>query len=415
MAKVNAAIVLKVKVSGDGTKIGKRIHCVNLTVRVLYGKHRSKEHILAMVRRPEKYDDLKRMFKPILGTVPEYVKVLDRRLKIDYHLGADMKFVNEIMGLQACNSTFSCAWCKCPSTERHGHKKVWSMMDTNLGARTAEEITMMSTKKGKGNFNCAAPPLLPFIPVHNVVPDSLHLFLQISDQLINQLIQILKTKDNIKKNERVKDKQNYKNIIAFEKFVKKLSIPWIFTTNKDSGRFTYRDFTGPEHTKIQQHINLDELIPWHEKLSEIKWLWNEFSQIMKLIKEDGVDPMTVESWCRAWVDKYGSTFLRKDVTPYMHVFMNHVSESLKLHGNISDYNQQAMEKLNDTITSLFFRSTNHRNTQAFKQVMAKQNRISYLHDKWKDKLVFNVHCSMCGNTGHNKRTCFMKYWPENDV
>ena len=48
-----------VKLSGDGTWIGKRIHVVNLTLRIIYGKHHSEEYILGMVRAPEKYDSLK--------------------------------------------------------------------------------------------------------------------------------------------------------------------------------------------------------------------------------------------------------------------------------------------------------------------------------------------------------------------
>ena len=42
-----------VKLSGDGIFIGKRIHVVNLTVRIIYGQYHSEEPILVMVRAPE--------------------------------------------------------------------------------------------------------------------------------------------------------------------------------------------------------------------------------------------------------------------------------------------------------------------------------------------------------------------------
>lgn len=182
-----------------------------------------------------------------------------------------MKFINEVMGIGACNSTYSCAWCKCPSSERHDSTKKWSMVDPVKGARTISEIQRMSKlKKGK-NASCLREPNFPFIPVHRVIPDPLHLFLRISDQLIIHLIQIMKRADNIVKNGKNVDKSLCTNLMAFEKFLQKPSIPWSIFTNKDTGQLQYRDFTGPEHKKIQQHINLDRLIPNHPKLESIKY------------------------------------------------------------------------------------------------------------------------------------------------
>ena len=203
-------------------------------------------------------------------------------------------------------------------------------------------------------------------------------------------------------------------MLRFEKFVASLCIPWSIYTNRDTGMFQYRDFTGPEHRKIQQHIKLHDIIPNHPKLESIKYLWAKFSEIMSLLKADNVDPKFFEREARSWVAKYSSTFQSKDVTPYMHVFMNHLSESLEMHGNLNKFNQQAMEKLNDTITVLYFRSSNHRNTEAFVQVIKKQNRISYLHDTYKENPIFQVHCSLCGECGHNRRTCYLKFRPSRD-
>lgn len=72
-------------------------------------------------------------------------------------------------------------------------------MNKGHGARTVEEITEYSKQKGnKSKFGCLSPPLFATIPVHRVVPDTLHLFLRISDQLINHLLGEVKTLDNIK-------------------------------------------------------------------------------------------------------------------------------------------------------------------------------------------------------------------------
>lgn len=405
-----------VKISGDGTRIGKRIHCVNITFRVVYGQNLGKEHILAMVRKPEKYKYLCKIFEPIMENLPNSVEILGKDIKVKFCLGADLKFLNEMMGLGACSSTYSCLWCKCPSNERYNCSKKWSMIDLDFGARTVEEIVQYSQGPKKKNMGCLASPILPFISVCNVVPDPLHLFLRISDQLTLQLIQKLQHKDNLSKHSKNVDKEKCKNILAFEEFVNELSIPWAFYTDKESAKLQFRDFTGPEHIKIQRLINLENLIPWHPKLDKIKWLWAEFRNIMDLIKTEGVDPEEFESRSREWVKSYAQVYQAKDVTPYMHVLMNHISDSLKLHGNLTHFSQQAMEKLNDTITSLFFRSTNHRNTEAFIQVVQKQNRLTYLSVYDDDDVKYKVSCSRCGKqNGHNKRTCPDKYKPNTSI
>jgi hypothetical protein len=382
---------------------------------VLYGKHLGSEHILGMVRKPEKYKFLCAIFEPIVANLPDSVFISNESVPLKFYLGAGLKFLNEMMGLGACSSKYSCVWCKCPSSERYIYTQKWSMLDGELGARSVDEITRLSTLSKTKNMSCIAPPILPFIPLQNVVVDPLHLFLRISDQLVLQLTQILRHKDNVGKSSKNVDLSKCKNIAAFEEFVRDLSIPWSFYTCKEGAKLQYRDFTGPEHIKILKHINLENLISWHPKIHQIKWLWKEFRDIMDTMKSEEVDPEGVERRERAWVCNYAQTFQAKDVTPYMHILMNHIPESLKLHGPIGNFSQQSMKKLNDTVTSLFFRSSDHRNTEAFIQVMQKQNRISYLSQCCKDDLEYHVHCGRCGETNHNKRTCHLKYYPLNNL
>ena len=60
--------------------------------------------------------------------------------------------------------------------------------------------------------------------------------------------------------------------------------------------------------------------------------------------------------------------------------MNHVSESMTLHGRILPFTQQGLEKYNDVTTKDFFRSTNHKGETALRQIMEKQNRLEYLRE-----------------------------------
>ena len=119
-----------------------------------------------------------------------------------------------------------------------------------------------------------------------------------------------------------------KNISTLEEFVSDLSIPWSFYTSKESRQIQFCDFTSPEHLTIQIYIKLDHLVSWRPKVEGIKWLWDEFSHIMTLIKTKDNDANEVDNRARAWVSKYAQVFHAKDVTPNMHVFMNHVNEAL---------------------------------------------------------------------------------------
>ncbi|KAJ8019299.1 hypothetical protein HOLleu_42180 [Holothuria leucospilota] len=107
---------------------------------------------------------------------------------------------------------------------------------------------------------------------------------------------------------------------------------------------------------------------------------------------------------RAWVQLFTEVYLSKDVTPYMHVLINHVPDALRLHGNISNFSQQGLEKLNDNVTSWFFRSSSHVKTNAFRQIMQKQNRIHHLASSCQ-RVNVSVVCKVCTKRGHNKRTC----------
>ncbi len=62
----------------------------------------------------------------------------------------------------------------------------------------------------------------------------------------------------------------------------------------------------------------------------------------------------------------------------MHAFAMHVHQFLSLDGNIVTFSQQGLEKLNDITTIHYQHSTNHRESEALKQLLEKGNRIEEL-------------------------------------
>ena len=75
-----------------------------------------------------------------------------------------------------------------------------------------------------------------------------------------------------------------------------------------------------------------------------------------------------------WWQTFKQVYHESHETPYIHVFVNHLHELSELHGDINNYNQQGLEKLNDLTTTHFFRNTN-RKQNYIKQMMEKRNRL----------------------------------------
>ena len=84
-----------------------------------------------------------------------------------------------VCGIDSATAKYSCIWCKYPSDQRNDMQLVWSITDSEHGARTVEEISRMSTlgKFSKKRFNCSHKPMFDFIPIDHVIIDTLHLFL----------------------------------------------------------------------------------------------------------------------------------------------------------------------------------------------------------------------------------------------
>ena len=96
---------IRVKLSGDGTSIGKRLHVVNFTFTVLDegSKAYSYEgnHSIAIFREEEKkYDGLQRALADIISEVETLnsISVDGTSFGIEYFLGGDWKFLAVVTG-----------------------------------------------------------------------------------------------------------------------------------------------------------------------------------------------------------------------------------------------------------------------------------------------------------------------------
>ena len=218
-------------------------------------------HPLAIFKDPENYDSLARALSDIRNDVATLTEITVREttFTIEYFLGGDMKFLAIVMGIDSASSTYSCVWCKCPAASRFDAAMQWSLTDTSKGARTTKENAELSKlPKSKRKFNVSNEPLFQTIAIDHVIIDNLHLFLWISDTLINLLITDLKKAEAIDKVNKFTtfSVERYYHLKKYEEFISSLGIPsFQFYIGQSSKQLKCRSLTGPEKLKLFKQMS----------------------------------------------------------------------------------------------------------------------------------------------------------------
>ena len=258
---------LKIKVSGDGTNIGKKLHVLNVTYTIINEENiaipEKGNYVLAIIKTKKDYNCIRESLQNLKDDMKQLttIEVDGVSYEIKYFLGGDWKFLATVSGIGAANQEYACIWRKCPRVKRWDTSKKWSISDTQMGARTVEEIKEHAKKH---KFNCKFPPLSDFIPMDHVVIDTLHLFLRVSDVLIELLILELRTQDAINKNQTFANgfaRDEFNHMAKYETFLKSIGIKFEWFVNKDTKKLQYRDLTGPEKLLFFQKIDISDLLP----------------------------------------------------------------------------------------------------------------------------------------------------------
>ena len=112
--------------------------------------------------------------------------------------------------------------------------------------------------------------MFPFIPIHHVIIDSLHLFLRISDVLINLLIWDLRMLDG--------HNRNNMYTMQYQQFLNsQCKVNFKFQQDKQTEVLKWRDLTGPEKEIIWTHRHTSIIsIPWKypEDTEIVEWIYN---------------------------------------------------------------------------------------------------------------------------------------------
>ena len=407
--KLNYGETIQVKLTGDGTNIAKHVHVVNFAFTLLNeGSLASSpfgNHSLAILEIPECYDSLSGSLTDIIAEASEleFVQLNGNEHRVEYFLGGDLKFLAIACGIEAANSNFSCVWCTCSSNDRWDMDKNWSALDEDKGARTVKSIEACLKLPKTRRVGCCASPMFKFIPIDHVIIDSLHLFLRVSDLLINLLIQELRRQDGITR--AVFDRTKHVNATAYENFLNEVcKIRFHWYTCKETKQMKWRDLSGPEKITLFKNIDIPKFFPAVPNGALIQDIWKEFWRLFRELEEH-TNPSELQSEIKNWVRKFLRVYQTKNITPYVHAFAFHVPEFTERYGSICKFSQQGLEKLNDITTQHYLRSTNHHNTDALKQVMEKRNRLEQLCDEGYRRTPRLHHCRSCGEAGHTSRNC----------
>ncbi len=247
-----------------------------------------------------------------------------------------------VCGIGAAISKYPCIWCECPKASLYDASKEWSLTDIRKGARTVESMTNLAKRRGnvEANKSCKHEPLWPTIPIENVVIDTLHLFLRITDNLQNLLILELRQQDHTEKKITFTDlnMQKMKYMESFQTFVNdqcKINFQWFI--DKETKKLKWRDFTGPEKLTLFSKINIPSLLPNFEQSDSIQKIWDSFMKIYKTLLMQTMNDIQLEVLkqdIKNWMGLFLEIYQTKHATPYMHALLQHVPEFIELHGSL---------------------------------------------------------------------------------
>lgn len=407
--------IVKVKLSGDGTQIGKRMGSVivgyTLLTPVLHGSDVS---CLGVVKCEEKYAELKENFGSIFESAENLkrIEVDGVMYEIEYFFTADMKFLNIVLGLDAPNCKFACYACHCSSLQRSDFSTAWPL-DDGEHSRTIEKIVANSSlrKSDPGKYNCSNLPLIQFIPINRIVPDILHLMLRITDNLLQKFVAELRRLDNVSRTAPSFDPNSHHHLAKFQQFARNVArVHLDIRIDSATKKLAITDLPVNQRMRLMRLCDVASFLSESEiDGAKVKYLWEEFLDIYdvlrdyrkSLIVDLGQLQRRITHWCKLYCH---DLYLASDATPYVHIFFAHVVDYMALHGPICIFSQQRFEQNNHVFTKSFFRSSNY-GSSALEQVLRKQQRLLRFRRSVVSRVKRKYACSFCSVIGHSRVKC----------
>lgn len=319
------------------------------------------------------------------------IQIDEENYELKYSVACDYKMLLILFGKKAANSDDACIYCKVHMKEPPDVNAKWPIF------RKLSDIPE--------NLD----PILNFIDYENVIFDSLHTLLRVTDSLYKLLLMKLAQMDNDSLSTELDERPNLKIFIEFLIHTCKISNPY-FVSAKSEEKIKFRHFNGNERMRIFKELfrETDEINDEGEKktlsmqrlypnilnnLYDFKYedyVWSNFYKIYLKIKNFAFKPFDpnilepkLKKWLKAYlkIRKVNRNILTLDVYPHLFVF--HLVELMLIHRDIHAWNTQGLEKLNGFCIKYYHNCTSkkNKNLKYLSQLINKRNRIEFITSK----------------------------------
>jgi hypothetical protein len=137
----------------------------------------------------------------------------------------------------------------------------------------------------------------------------------------------------------------------------------------DTVKIQLNSFNGQECLIILKYIDFVTIFPkekytefWNDRNSNFGLVFNDFYRIYINLKtnfyQNNIELLEKDS--EGWLKSFLESTHVKHVTPYLHLFSNHLCFFVEKFGDVNLFNIQGLEKFNDETTKLNFKSSNRK-------------------------------------------------------
>jgi hypothetical protein len=363
---------INIKISGDGTYAAKNLYVINFNFSLLDlnsikpNTVKGNFNLGIFQVDSEKYEVVKKALEKFVFDLSQIKNIkIDKENKyydVEFYLSGDLKFLAMMLGISNANGEHPCIWCT-------NSKK--NFINDCVMDRILENSKL-------GEYGYLREPIINFIKYENIILDTLHMFLRISDKLEEYLLKDLELLDKSFS----ENLENLPNKKKYFDFLLRLKIKKPYYIDEKTKKVISRSLNGTEKKKLFMNIDLTNLFPELKNKENKSKLWKIFYQTYLDINKNEISYENLKKITNDWLQMFVEEYSRLAVTPYMHAFKVHLHQmNLNLNKNnlaINFFNCEGLEKFNDLATKYYHRSTNKRE-KYLEQLIKKRIRIELLN------------------------------------
>ena len=267
------------------------------------------------------------------------ITINDNLYEICFTLAGDLAWLHTERGLLACSANYSCHICELKKSSFYKN-----LLEHNTEKRSLKRGEVFMNSKSN-SLGYSRRPIFFFIEYINLIHDTLHEMIRIVNYILKLVHYLLIEKDN-------KNSTDLYKLPAQERFFEwlyKITGKAVYKIKGEKDKasennFILNTFTGDVCRKIAQNFNIEAVLVLGKTGEIISQLFNDYYRIHMnyihgyyLKNFDKLQPRLNQ-----WKKMFLSVFLEKHITCYIHIFTDHLSEWIQLHGDIDAHNIQGL-------------------------------------------------------------------------